>query len=88
MTVILAVSNAMKIKSSKMLKIMGKICEHDKKNHGNCSKIILKSMNIVASPLPVENLKKYWLTHTDINLHSHKLQFKIGLLVTRFTKSS
>ena len=38
MVVILVVSNAERIKSSIMLKIMGKIYEHDKQNHGNCSK--------------------------------------------------
>ena len=38
MVVILAVSNAMSIKSSIMLKTLGKICEHDKQNYGNYSK--------------------------------------------------
>ena len=86
MVVILAVSNAMSIKSSIMLKMMDKMYEHDKqKSWELLKKIMLKSMNIIASPLPLENLKKYWLTQTDNNLHSYKLQFKIGLLVIHIT---
>ena len=38
MVVILAVSNAVSIKSSIMLKMMDKMYEHDKQNHGNYSR--------------------------------------------------